>query len=132
VPGVYSDSCKVKAIAYGPGWQYDESDSVFSIAPAGLEGSSSPPVYQTKLLGAFPNPLTALTRVQFQLREQGPVSLRICDVSGRTVAMLADGVMKPGVYHRDWEVAPAVPNGIYFVRLQTPNYAESKKLILTQ
>lgn len=130
VPNIRSDYCHVVAIAYGPGWQYDESDTFFRIAPLGVEEVAAPEVSETKLLGAFPNPLTALTRVQFQLREQGPVNLRICDVSGRTVATLADGVLKPGVYHRNWEVAPTVPNGIYFIRLETPDCRETRKVIL--
>jgi hypothetical protein len=132
VPDVHGDSCKVKAIAYGPGRQYDESDSCFSIWSAGTEEPRSGWVWETKFLGAFPNPLTNATRVEFQLSRQTHASLRVYDVLGRTVATLSDGAMKPGIYHRDWEVAPPVPNGVYFVRLQTPNYSESKKLILTQ
>jgi hypothetical protein len=132
IPDVHGDSCKVKAIAFGPGWQYDESDSCFSIWSAGTEESRSVPVTQTKLLGAFPNPLTNATRVEFQLSQQSLVSLRVYDVSGRTVATLADGVMKPGIYHRDWEVAPTATSGIYFIRLETTNYSEARKLILTE
>jgi hypothetical protein len=41
VPNVNSDSCKIKIIAYGPGWQYDESDGVFSITTTGIEERSS-------------------------------------------------------------------------------------------
>ncbi|MEO0125341.1 MAG: VCBS repeat-containing protein, partial [candidate division WOR-3 bacterium] len=37
VPYVRSDSCKVKVIAYGPGWQDDESDGVFRITAVGME-----------------------------------------------------------------------------------------------
>lgn len=35
VPSINSDSCKIKIIAYGPGWQYDESDGVFRITSTG-------------------------------------------------------------------------------------------------
>ncbi len=133
VPDVNSDSCKIRVIAYGPGAQADESDSVFSITSTGLGGNSGPPVYETKLIGAFPNPLTQSTTIRFQLGVGGgPISLRICDVSGRTVAVLVDGVVKPGVYHRDWEVAPTVPDGIYFIRLETPDCRETQKVVLSR
>ena len=98
-----------------PSWQYDESDTCFRIAPVGIEERPPEPTNETKLTGAFPNPLTTATGIEFQLREQCRVSLRICDVSGRTVATLADGILRAGIYHRNWEVAPTVPNGIYFL-----------------
>ena len=132
IPDVQGESCKVKVIAYGPGWQFDESNACFSMTRLAVGEQKSPQVRTTSLIGIQPNPVASNGQVWFQLKDECEVTLRICDVSGRTVATLADGVLKPGVYRRDWEVAPTVPNGIYFVRLQTPNYAESKKLILTQ
>ncbi len=133
VPDVNSDSCKIRVVAYGPGAQADESDSVFSITSTGQGGNLGPPVYETKLLGAFPNPLTHSTTIRFQIGVGGgPISLRICDVSGRTVVTLADGVMRPGVYRRNWEVAPTVPNGVYFLSFTAGGVCESRKLILTR
>jgi len=136
VPDVHGDSCRVKAIAFGPGWQYDESDSCFSIWSAGTEESRSVPVSQTKLLGAFPNPFARTVRLTFQIGNQGQsttgqslISLCVRDVSGRTVATLADEVMKPGIYHRDWEVAPTVPNGIYFLSFRTGDCHRIMKLL---
>jgi len=139
VPDIRSDYCHVVAIAYGPGWQYDESDTFFHILPLGVEEATAPLVSETKLIGASPNPCAGTMRISFQIGNQGQsttgqslISLRICDISGRTAAVLADGVMKPGVYHRDWEVAPTVPNGVYFIRLETPDYRETQKVILTR
>jgi hypothetical protein len=133
VPDVNSDSCKIRVIAYGPGAQADESDSVFSINSTGVSGNPGPPVYETRLIGAFPNPLTQSTTIKFQIGVGGgPISLHVCDVSGRTVAVLVDGVVKPGIYHRDWEVAPTVPDGVYFIRLETSDCRETQKVILTR
>jgi len=132
VPDLTSDSCKIRVIAYGPGAQIDESDSVFSITSTGQSGNAGPPVYEPKLLGAFPNPLATSTRIQFQLSRQSQVNLRICDVSGRTVATLADGVLKPGIYRRDWEVAPTVPNGIYFLDFTAGAYRTTRKLVIAR
>jgi hypothetical protein len=131
VPDVRSDYCHVVAIAYGPGWQYDESDTFFRIAPLGVEEAAAPMVSETRLLGAFPNPLAAATRVQFQLREQGQVSLRTCDVSGRTVAVLVNGTLKAGRYDLAWD-SGKLPAGVYFLRLEAPDYTASRKLIVTE
>ena len=43
---------------------------------------------------------------------------------------------RPGIYSVTWfgrdDRQRQLPEGIYFVRLETPNYSECKKLILTQ
>jgi len=131
VPDITSDYCHVVAIAHGPGWQYDESDTFFRIIPAGVEESPCRP-RTTQLLGISPNPLTDRAQVQFQLSTEQTVSLRICDVSGQTVATLADGVLEPGVYRRDWQALPAIPNGVYFLSFTAGDLHESRKLILTR
>ena len=129
VPDIISDYCHIVAIAYGPGWQYDESDTFFRIVLAGVaEGPRRP--LTTQIIGVAPNPLTDHTEVQFQLSTAQTVRLHVCDVSGRTVATLADGVVKPGVYRRDWQVQPSTPNGVYFLNFTVSNYNESRKLIL--
>jgi hypothetical protein len=139
VPDIRSDSCRIVAIAYGPGWQYDESDTCFRIAPVGVAEQPPEPTCETKLVGVFPNPVARTTSIRFQIGNHGKsttrqsrISLRICDVSGRTVATLAEGVMKPGVYHRDWEGAPTVPNGIYFLDLAVGRYKTTRKLVLAR
>ena len=119
IPNAQSESCKVKAVAYGPGRQFDESDACFSMARLAVGEQRSPMIWATRLIGIQPNPIASNAEVRFQLKDECRLTLRACDVTGRTVALLANGVMKPGVYHRDWEVAPAVPNGIYFIRLET-------------
>ena len=82
-------------------------------------------------LNVSSNPVRGRADIRFQLSEQGRVTLSIRDVAGRTVAVVADGVMNPGEYRRDWVVAPTVPAGIYFVSLKTPVSSETRKLILT-
>ena len=114
VPDIRSDSCRIVAIAYGPGWQYDESDSCFRIAPVGMAEAPAPIIRQTRLLGISPNPVRGHVEIRFQLAEPGRVTLRISNVLGRTVATLVDGVLKPGQYTRFWPTR-ALPSGIYFL-----------------
>jgi len=131
VPDIRSDSCRVVAIAYGPGWQYDESDVPFRIAPVGVAEAAAPIIRETRLLGISPNPIRDQAQIRFQLAAPGRVTIRISDVAGRTIATLADGRRIPGSYTSTWDTR-AVPEGIYFVRLESPNYRESRKLVLTQ
>jgi hypothetical protein len=131
VPDLTSDSCRIRVIAYGPGTQIDESDSVFSITSTGQSGNAGPPVYETKLLGAFPNPLTSATRIQFQLSRQTQVSLRIRDVSGRSVAVPVNGTLKPGEYDLAWD-SGQLPAGVYFLDFQAEACHERRKLIVAR
>jgi hypothetical protein len=131
IPGVHGDSCKVKAIAFGPGRQYDESDSCFSIWSAGVKEGHVQPLAETRLLGATPNPMGGETQIRYQLRHRSKVEIRICDVAGRTIAELPDEVQEAGLHSIRWE-AGRVPKGVYFVSFETPEHRESRKLILTE
>ncbi len=72
---------------------------------------------------ARPNPAAGLTRLSFELPRALPVSLRILDVSGRSVRTLAaDEPMATGPHERAWDgrddAGLRVPAGVYLVRLQ--------------
>jgi YVTN family beta-propeller protein len=85
-----------------------------------------------KSLTVSSNPVRGRSSIRFRLTEQGRVKLSIRDVAGHSVAVLSDGVMKPGVYSHDWVVAPTVPAGIYFLDLKTPIWSETRKLVLAR
>lgn len=127
VPNLLSDSCKVKAIAYGPGWLADESDGRFRIVATGVEEQPAI-IYSTQLLD-LPNPLSRAASIRFQLRSRGLVNLRIRDISGRTVANLADRILPAGAYGFAWDVS-RVSNGIYFLSFDAPGCSERKKLVV--
>ena len=143
VPNVISDSCRIKIMAYGPGHQYDESDSCFSILATGIAGKSIQPIYETRLLGVFPNPTTNHSLIRFDVSKPEQVNLRLRDVSGRLVATLADGVLQPGHYSlpldfsglgtRSRFAANRVKSpGVYFLTLDASDRHETRKLIIAQ
>jgi hypothetical protein len=137
VPGVLSDSCLAKVVAYGPGTTFDESDSCFRIVAAGAtEGPAEQVPAVTKLVGAFPNPARDQASIRFQLNSAGRVGLRVRDVSGRVVADLVDGNCKPGFYEVTWDATDnrhrLLPKGVYFAELAAPNYSERRKVVLVR
>ena len=93
----------------------------------------APPTKTNRLtVSASPNPFRDRTVVGYDLPMVGHVCLRICDVSGRTVATLVDGILKPGIYRRDWQGPRETPNGVFFLSLETAGRRESRKLILSR
>jgi hypothetical protein len=131
VPDIRSDSCRIVAMAYGPGHQYDENETAFSIGPREGADEHKPQVLETKLLAAAPNPLSGKMTVRFQLRDKSLVRLGIRDVAGRLVAMLADGTVGAGQFDRVWD-ASRMPQGVYFLSFDASTCHETRKLILAR
>jgi hypothetical protein len=77
----------------------------------------------------YPNPFNSSTTISYQLPTQSYVMLKIFDVLGREVVTLVDELKQPGDYSATWN-AEKVPSGVYFYRLQTGSFIETKKLML--
>lgn len=83
-----------------------------------------------------PNPFRDRTQISYQLPTAGNVSLRIYDVTGRTVRTLQNGFQKPGAYSVNWDSRDSrgrlVPHGVYFYRLDTKGFRDVKKAVVTR
>lgn len=77
----------------------------------------------------YPNPFNPTTTIRFSVAAVGHVSLRVVDVLGREVAVLANSVMQPGSYEVQWN-ASGVSGGVYVCRLQAGSFTKTKKLLL--
>ncbi len=64
------------------------------------------------------NPVEGTPRFRFALPEPGHVDVSVFDVSGRRVAVLAQGPYEAGVHHVAWAPGPEGA-GVYFARLTT-------------
>jgi hypothetical protein len=78
---------------------------------------------------AFPNPFNPSTKIQFSLPHSSFVSLKIFNLLGEEVATLASEELPAGIYQRSWN-ASTFASGVYYYRIQTEQYSETKKLIL--
>jgi Leucine-rich repeat (LRR) protein len=65
-----------------------------------------------------PNPVKDVAEVQYSLREDGNIALSMIDMSGKQVAVLAEGYADAGRYSVMLSVQ-AIPSGAYFLVLQT-------------
>jgi hypothetical protein len=77
----------------------------------------------------YPNPFNPSTTFSFSVPSKSFVSLKILDVLGREVSSVISEELPAGTYWRRWN-AGHLTSGIYFFRLKTGNYVETKKLIL--
>jgi hypothetical protein len=77
----------------------------------------------------YPNPFNPVTKINFDLPEDGKVNLRIYDILGREVAILVNEVRTAGYYTVSFD-ASNFASGVYFYRLSAGNYNAVKKLVL--
>jgi hypothetical protein len=135
VPDTQLAWAKVLAIAYGPGWQYDESDSAFSITPSGIVDEPRA-IVRDWALTVGPSPARASFVVRYDVPRRSRVSVGVYDTDGRMVRILQNGFQKPGVYTATWngrdERGRDVPKGVYFYRLDTPGFTDVKKAVLVR
>ena len=77
----------------------------------------------------YPNPFNSITNVKFQIPNSGDVKLTVFDMLGKEVAILVNEYLQPGTYETTFD-ASMLTSGIYFYRLETEKFTETKKLIL--
>lgn len=83
-------------------------------------------------LTVTPNPLLNSTTISFKLSQLQKVLIWVFDINGRLVKTLANAQMQPGTHQLTWDAKDEEGNnisaGIYFLRIETKDYAETKKL----
>jgi hypothetical protein len=77
----------------------------------------------------YPNPFNPTTKINFQIPELCFVTLKVYDVLGSEIATLVNGEKAIGTYELTW-YAEQFPSGIYFYKLQSGPFVETKKMIL--
>jgi len=80
---------------------------------------------------AYPNPFNPTTTVGYELPVDSQVSLVIYDMNGRVVSNLVSGHLFAGYYSVVWD-ASDYASGLYFVKLTTPGYSATQKLMLVK
>jgi subtilisin family serine protease len=82
----------------------------------------------------YPNPFNAGANISFTLREGGDVQLAIYNVLGRKVRHLADGYYSEGTHTVQFDGTDdrgrELASGMYFYRLKTIGFVESRKMLL--
>jgi photosystem II stability/assembly factor-like uncharacterized protein len=100
-----------------------------TFTPIGIKQISSEVPKGFSLSQNYPNPFNPSTNIQFAIPKSSFVRLVVYDMLGREVETLVNKELNAGTYKADWD-ASKYPSGVYFYKLATDVFTETKKMIL--
>lgn len=117
---VWTDAPTIKTIT---------KDGEVRILDVCREGDSVRLVRQVSatMLAAYPNPASSNIVVDYTLGEKGNTIIEMIDMQGKIVSTLFSGDAKAGSFSDKVNLL-YIPNGSYFLRMQTPNELFTKQI----
>jgi hypothetical protein len=82
-----------------------------------------------ELFQNYPNPFNPITNVKFSILNSGQVKLIVYDIQGREVQTLVNESLKPGTYEATFD-GSQLTSGVYFYKLITDGYSETRKMLM--
>ena len=77
----------------------------------------------------YPNPFNPVTKIDFDIPNDGFVSIKLFDVGGREIKSIVNEFKNAGYYTVQLD-ASSLPSGVYFYRLESGNFTSTKKITL--
>jgi hypothetical protein len=77
----------------------------------------------------YPNPFNPETKIAFEISEGRHTKITIFNAEGKAIDNLVNKFIFAGVYELSWN-ASLFPSGIYFYKLETEGFTQTKKMIL--
>ncbi len=102
-----------------------------TIVPFGIQNLNSGVPKTFGLHQNYPNPFNPVTKIKFDLPKQSQVTIRVYDLIGNEVALIHNGILSAGYYEADFN-ASGYASGVYFYKLETPDYTNVKRMILVK
>ncbi len=79
----------------------------------------------------YPNPFNPSTTIKFSVPKDGNAAIKVYDVKGQLVKTLVNQRIIVGNYTVDFN-ASELSSGVYFYSLETPDFKETKRMILVK
>jgi hypothetical protein len=99
--------------------------------PIGILQISSEIPKEFSLSQNYPNPFNPMTKIKFSVPNSSNVNITVFDVLGRHITTLVNEKLNAGTYETEWN-ANSMPGGVYFYRIETEDFSETKKMILVK
>jgi uncharacterized Ntn-hydrolase superfamily protein len=107
----------------------DSLQVLFNGWMTGVYGYSEMIPEKTILYQNYPNPFNPSTNFKFNLKSNEFVSLKVYNLLGEEVATIINSDLKAGTYNMKWE-PNKLASGIYYYRLNTETFTDTKRMVL--
>ncbi|MFZ1320793.1 MAG: T9SS type A sorting domain-containing protein, partial [Ignavibacteria bacterium] len=77
----------------------------------------------------YPNPFNPSTKIAYTIPTNGLVTLKIYNILGKEVQTLVNEIKTSGSYEVNFNGA-SLSSGVYFYRLESGNFIDTKKMFL--
>lgn len=84
---------------------------------------------KTVLYQNYPNPFNPFTNFKFDLKSNSFVILKVYNLLGEEVATIINTDLKAGIYDMKWE-PNGLSSGVYYYRLSTETFTDTKRMVL--
>jgi len=126
--------CGIKSISFiNPytGWLAGNYGKVYNTTNGGstFANNTTEIVNNYNLCQNYPNPFNPMCNVQFTMCNAGNVKIVVYDVMGREVQTLVDERLSAGTYEVKFD-GSGLTSGVYFYRMTTDGFAETRKMLL--
>lgn len=99
-----------------------------------MQSTNENPQFNIELkygLTNFPNPFNPTTKIVYSIPKEGFVNISVYNILGQKIESLINEVKQKGTYLIEFN-GNSLPSGIYFVKMQSGNYSEIKKINLVK
>ncbi len=99
------------------------------------KGDNVPDAEYTDMISAvYPNPFNPETNIDFSIKTTGNVTLEVYNLKGQRVKTLVDDSVEAGdhsvIWHGDTDSGNSAATGVYFIKLRTNEYQQTKKVMM--
>jgi glucose/arabinose dehydrogenase len=110
--------------------EYSTTGRIWRFASAALSvGDQDRIPAQYALHQNYPNPFNPSTRITYDLPEESYVRLSVLNLLGQEIDVLYRGMQRAGTHTMGFD-ASGIPSGVYFYKLETPQFRSVKKMVL--
>lgn len=87
--------------------------------------------FEYQLLENYPDPFNPSTKISYSIKEDGLVLLKVYDILGKEIATLVNENKPAGSYEIVFN-ASQLPSGLYMYKIQSGDFTDVKKMLLTK
>ncbi len=88
----------------------------------------------SRMIGSvYPNPADNMFNISYNLKKQGQIRLSLYNQLGQEIALIADGPRDAGFHSERFSLnRNIIENGVYYLRLQSGQVTETRKIVITR